>query len=223
MVELRNKYPAMDMGGTLSYGGSQLWAKEKTMQQCGCGVIACADVLLYLSRFHTGNKPSPLIGFDASHPITCSEYEKLIKAISPRYVPLIPRFGINGISLVLGLKFLLRHENIELKVGWGVKRKNIITSIEAMLRRDIPVILSIGPNFPMLLGNKKVDLYSLGNDGQYRMALSIRSHYVVVTGMDGTWLRLSSWGRKYYMKIHEYLQYIDECSSPIVSNIVNIQ
>ena len=223
MVELRNKYPAVNMSGTLSYGGSQLWAKEKTMRQCGCGVIACADVLLYLSRFYTANKPSPLIGFDASLPISCSEYEKLIKAISPRYFPLIPRFGINGISLVLGLKLLLRRENIELKVGWGVKRENIIPSIEAMLRRDIPVILSVGPNFPLLLGNNMVGFYWLSGDGQYRKALSIRSHYVVVTGMDDTWLQLSSWGIKYYMRIDDYLRYIDEHSSPIVTNIVNIQ
>lgn len=222
MLCLQHEYPSVINCGRTSYGGSQLWFNKKNMQQCGCGVIACGDVFLYLSHFH------PELGLPdygcvhGDKPMLLNEYEDYISSLSPRYFPLIPHFGINGISLVLGLKRIIGHYNSVAQISWGEKKDRLIDSIEDMLRRDTPVILAIGPNFPLLLGNKQVNFYTLSSSGECVKTVSTRSHYVVVTALDDNWMQISSWGRKYYLNVAEYLLYIDQHSSPIVSNIVRI-
>ena len=94
--------------------------------------------------------------------------------------------------------------------------------MEEMLRRDIPVILSIGPNFPRLWKQGKETLYRM-DQGDYRRAAETRAHYVTVTGMDESWLRISSWGKEYYLSREEYETYRADISSALVSNIVYIR
>ena len=47
-AELRRPWPAVREGESLSYGGNQNWFSDENFRRCGCGVIACADALLYL-------------------------------------------------------------------------------------------------------------------------------------------------------------------------------
>ena len=54
-------------------------------------------------------------------------------------------------------------------------------------------------------------------------AARTRAHYVIVTGIAGEWLRISSWGRMYYIRIAEYEDYVRRYSCPLFSNICFIR
>lgn len=109
-----------------------------------------------------------------------------------------------------------------MRASWGLRFGQILPRIEAMLQQDIPVILAIGPNFPPLLGRKKVTFYRLEN-GEYLPAAETAAHFVVVTGIVGEYLQVSSWGKEYYMFWPEYQRYVKKCSSFFASNICRIR
>ena len=52
MLTLKYPYISVTDGSRRSYGGDQGKSENATMRSCGCGVIAAADVLLYLSRLY---------------------------------------------------------------------------------------------------------------------------------------------------------------------------
>ena len=189
-----------------SFGGDQRRAQKAITRKCGCGVIACADLLLYLEH-------RPL-------PVAAADYNALAEELRRRYLPLLPRFGINGLLLTLGLNRCLRSRSIHLRATWGVRPGRLQRCIGGMLARDLPVILAIGPNFPLFWRRKKLTLYKTASDGSRRPAGSTCAHYVTVTAMDDEWLHISSWGEAYSIRWAEYRDYVKRCSSWLVSNIV---
>ena len=56
MVEhrLQHSFPTVDNKGILTYGGSQQLSDSAVIRKCGCGVVAAADLFIYLQRFHAG-------------------------------------------------------------------------------------------------------------------------------------------------------------------------
>lgn len=50
---LNGEYISVLRNGVLSYGGSQRWLDSGALRQCGCGVIAALDLLLYLRQQRT--------------------------------------------------------------------------------------------------------------------------------------------------------------------------
>jgi hypothetical protein len=135
-----------------------------------------------------------------------------------------------------------------------------------MLSRDIPVILSIGPNTPFLWKNEGVTFYNreilsdvddTSNENspsdinssihlptlyRYRpVKNNINSHYVTVTGLykmersnradqeespNGNgkiMLRISSWGKLYYIDYNQYRDYIDNFGGTFTSSMIYIK
>ena len=91
-----------------------------------------------------------------------------------------------------------------------------------MLEAQIPVVLAVGPNFPMLWGNQRLIFYE--KDGMlYHPKTTTKAHYVTITEIDGEWLTISSWGKKYYIKKAEYEMYVRKHSNYLFSNILVIQ
>jgi hypothetical protein len=45
---------------------------------------------------------------------------------------------------------------------------------------------------------------------------------VTVTGMDDEWLQIASWGKRYFIRRCEYMEYIRKNSSYFASNILHI-
>ena len=90
-----------------------------------------------------------------------------------------------------------------------------------MLEEQIPVVLAIGPNFPILWGNHRLTLYEK-DGGIFRPKTTTRAHYVTITEMDEEWLTVSSWGKKYYVKKLEYEAYVRKHSNYLFSNILVI-
>lgn len=222
MLTLRYPYVSVEKNGVISYGGSQTWSDSKVMRRCGCGVVGGMDLLIYLSKYHRECRsdvfPDELL-WDV---IREEEYDKYSKKLSRGYLPLMPPFGMNGLTLVLGLNLCFRRFGMPMRAQWGVRRSELWQSIEKMLSEDIPVILSIGPNFPRVWENNKAALYVKQCDDHPHRAASTHSHFLTVTGIDEDWLQVSSWGRKYYISRGEYEEYVSRYSNGVLSSIVYI-
>lgn len=222
MLTLKHPYIAVEKDGIISYGGSQTWSDGKVMRRCGCGVIGSMDILIYLSKYHSdcrsGDFPDELL-WDV---IREEVYDKYSHRLSRRYMPLMPPVGMNGITLVLGLNLFFRRYKMPVYARWGVRRSELWNNIENMLSEDIPVILSIGPNFPRVWQKNKAALYEKHYDDHPHKAASTHSHFLTVTGIDDEWLQVSSWGRRFYISRREYEEYVSQHSNGILSSIVYI-
>ena len=223
MLRLVHPFPAVQRGALRSCGGNQAWSEKKNMQRCGCGVIASVDLLVYLTRWHGIDAPPELRALAAQDPIALADYDRFALALSRRYLPLIHGHGINGVSLALGLDLYFLRHRLPYRARWGVLPGHFWSALEKMLRADLPVILSVGPNFPLLWKKNMLCFYARLPDGSYRPAAHTLAHYVSVTGLDERWLQISSWGREYYVNREEYGAYIAAHSSAIVSNILWVE
>ena len=215
---LKNQYPAVERAGVLSYGGNQTWSENPVIRKCGCGVIGSLDLLLYLGRYHCAAPWLPTEG-----PVAQKEYDRLCAALSRKYFPLLPPFGTNGVALACGLNGIFRKTHMPFHASWRISEKRLFGTVEAMLDKDIPAVISIGANFPLVWQGEGVTLYTKDRTGAMRKAASARAHYVTVTGSDDEWLRISSWGREYYMNKAEYKRYIEKNSSSIISNVLYVE
>lgn len=210
MPNLKKPYVRVQRGTVLSYGGSQMWAQREAIRLCGCGPVAAFDTLLYL----TGRNREPL---DEEN------YMRELTEITRRYFPLIKPIGINGITLALGFNRLLRKYNLPYRAFWAVSGRKFWTRVQELLDQDIPVIFSVGPNFPAVWSKHRLSFYARRSDGSYVPVSSAKAHYITATGMDETWLRISSWGREYYISRREYDEYVRTYSASLVSNILMLR
>ena len=223
--ELGRPYVSVSYAAGESYGGSQLLLPGRTEQAVGCGVVAALDLLLYLARAH--GYSVQLGGADVprgEEAIPAADYARLAREVRRRYIPLIPGSGAGGFTLAAGLNRCFRANGLPYRAIWGVPYGRLWDEIGAMLAQDIPVDLSVGPNFPRLWQRHALRLYR-DEDGAARTpsADAARAHYVTVTGMDGGWLRVSSWGRAYEIRRDEYLAYVRAHSARLFSNILLIR
>ena len=222
LLQIRHNYISVSSGQRLSFGGSQMLSRSKTMREVGCGVIAALDLLLYLCRFHGCDCPFFAEAAEDGV-IDEKEYDELAQKLSRRFFPMIPKLGINGLMLAGGLNLFFLRYKLPYRASWGIGGGKLFRQIEEMLARDIPVILSVGPNFPLFWQKNELTFYAAAPDGSLRAACSIKAHYVTVTGIDEKYLKISSWGREYFIDREEYMSYIRRHSGSIVSNIVKIR
>lgn len=219
---LQHPYPMIrHSNGRLAYGGDQSAAQNKTMRRCGCGVVGGADLLLYLHRWRAGCRTEVFSDTDGPA-IPQEQYGPLIEELRRRYFPILYPFGKDGVTLAMGMNRYFRKYGIRLRARWNAGKRSLWTNMERMLREDIPVILSIGPNFPLFWQKHKLAMYRHTPDG-YRPANATNSHFLMVTGMEGKWLRVSSWGQEYYIDRDEYCEYVRKHSCWLFSNILSVK
>lgn len=223
MQGLQHSYISLSLSSGISYGGGQQFSKDAMIRRCGCGVIAAADLLLYLSRWHSHGAVDYFAMLLEDTPVPLPVYDRCIRNLSRSYFPIIPYAGINGIMLMAGMELFFRGHGMPYTARWCILQGKLWARIEDMLAADIPVIMSVGPNFPMIWGNRRVRFYVQGPDGQYRPASAARAHYFTVTGMDEVWLQISSWGRRYYLSRRDFVDYVRRYSTSIASNILYIE
>lgn len=190
-----------------SFGGNQEWFEDERMKKFGCGLIGVADILWYMN-------------FTKAEGMTMSqeEYFLMTTGLRKKYFHLIPALGITGWGIARGMNRYFRKHKSSMRAHWGVKTKHLQTEIVSMLEKDIPVLLSVGPNWPKLWGRQGVSLYSKPG----RKYQEFFDHYVVVTSFDGKMLEVSSWGKRYFILFEEYLSYIRQYSCGLFSNILFI-
>lgn len=208
MKSLKQPYLEIEFESGASYGGNQGWFSKKYLRDSACGVIGAADVILHL----LGKKKMPE-----------AEYMEFAEMLQKRFLPVIPKYGMNGLALMFGLNRYFQKQKMPYCCFWGLSGKKMISRMDKMLEKDIPVIFSVGPNFPNFWGRQSVKLYKKTADENYVPVSKARAHYMIATGREGRWILLSSWGKKYYMDYMEYREYVKKYSSPIVSNIICIK
>ena len=221
----RLKYPyiAVMKEGSLSYGGNQQWSSKKTIQKYGCGVIAGTDLLLYLSLHKDYCKGKEFKDSEGINGILdAEEYMELAEKMKRHYFPVIPGLGMPVWLLAGGINRYFHINRIPLKVSFGVWGRNLRNRVAAMLAHDIPVILAVGPNFPVPVKKQKLSFYEKKGNS-YEEMCSVAAHFVVVTTMEGEWLQISSWGKTYYINLSEYQTYVRRYSFFLVSNIFYIR
>ena len=98
-----------------------------------------------------------------------------------------------------------------------------------MLQNDLPVIFSVGPNTPWIFGKKSIGMYKPENNGELKKVDQVSRHYVMLTGIaagpkDGrTLLKISSWGRSYFLDYDEYREYVRKTGDTITSSMIYIR
>ena len=91
-----------------------------------------------------------------------------------------------------------------------------------LLDRDVPVILSIGRNFPRVWRNVETAFYTLGRESG-PPACSTNAHFVTVTAMDEDYLTVSSWGHPYRLSREEFDAYRREASASLLCTILDVR
>jgi len=222
MVKLSSAYISVVKNQQCSYGGSQLWSENAVMKRCGCGVIAAADLLIYLARSRVSCNKGPAGGFCDKKVIDHESYETFTASLRRTYLPLLPPAGMTGISLALGLNVYFTRWKLPLHARWAVKQQKLWESMEKMLENDIPVIFAVGPNFPLVWENHRLNFY-FKTGGSYVKANSAKAHFITLTGIDRDWLEISSWGRRYFINRNEFTQYVQHHSLNYLSSMLLIE
>ncbi|MBQ1270712.1 MAG: hypothetical protein IIY11_03545 [Clostridia bacterium] len=221
--ELRHPFIEVEGARGVTYGGNQRYSRQNYVKKSGCGVIASCDLLLYLSD-HRGDCKN---GFFADalrdNRLTLEEYNDLADRLRRHYLPVVPNYGINGFSLAIGLNAYFMRYKLPFTARWGVGKGRLWSAIDEMLSKDLPVIFSIGNQFPRFWRKDKLGLYPAPDRENHRHATATRAHYVTVTAADENWLRISSWGGEYYISKAEYCRFVDEHSNYLFSNILYLK
>ena len=220
-TELKHPYVSVACARGESYGGDQSLLGDRTEQTVGCGVVAALDLLLYLSRCHGATARLLRETPPEDGAISAETYKRLAHQLRKAYLPLIPGQGINGILLAVGLDRVFLGDGLPYLARWGVPYRRLWSETERMLAEDIPVILSVGPNFPKLWQHRALSMYD-ETDGRASRE-TVHAHYLTVTGMDGEWLQASSWGRRCFLRREEYLAYVAAHSARLFSNILIVK
>lgn len=215
----------------VSYGGNQAWCKSKRLQKSGCGAIALADISIYLAE------QNPNMMTDAIRRISKpnglynkNDYLEYVKFFYSRFVIGMLPGGMNGFALKHAMNRYFLLNDIGLKATWKVflSDEAMMKDIRHLIRKNKPVVLSIGPNTPKFWGQEGVTFY-INKDGELKESLKkqVKSHYVVVTGVqeikEEEYLVVSSWGREYYIRYREYRDYIKHYGGRITSSILYIR
>lgn len=193
------------------YGGAQDWCQQKYMRQYGCGVIACANLLFHLLQKEDRNS-----GY-----VDKTVFMKLVEELRRKYLLVLPILGMNGIMMMLGMNWYFFRHKMSYRARWGCLPSNLWERTREMLNKGIPVVVSVGPNFPKMWGKNRVKLY-MKYGSVYQEKTQTKAHYVTITDMDEEWLTVSSWGNKYYINKREYEEYVKKYSNYLFSNILYV-
>lgn len=199
-----------------AYGISQQWSSMPVLRGWGCGTAAALMLLGYLHRYHADGQSAPWELFpEVPEKEDC---RVLLDTVGKRYFPVLPRYGMNGFSLAFCLNRYFRRFRMPYTAWWRSVR--VIPVLRRMLAADIPVIFSVGPDFPLLWQKHPLELYA--HIGDKTPVQKVRAHYMVATGLENGWLRLSSWGREYYLPIAAWEEHHKYHSGYLVDGIIQI-
>ena len=215
---LKSVYPGIRQAGRVSFGGNQRQLKSAVLQHCGCGVVATLDLIRYLHLYHPDCRTDFFAGVADTPDLPEPVYDLCAQRMR-HFVPVLYPIGSTGFSLAAGLNRYFKRHNVPLKASWGVSKDRIWQEIEDMLERDLPVILSVGNQFPVFWKKKGAQLYRRSGEA-LKQSVHVHAHYVTVVGIDDAWLRISSWGQEYYLAREEFLRYRDKESMNLLCNIV---
>ena len=214
-LKLQHSYPAVLTSVGLSVGGSQMWSDNRIIQKCGCGPVAAFDLCCYLENREYGRSFQPIL--------SKAEYSRSLEQIQKKYFPLLYPSGINGVLLASGLNRLFRDRFLPWHARWVSSGRMLFDRVQSMLAQDIPVILSVGPNFPFFWQKHALPFYLRNRRGELQQVTSVCGHYVTVIAINSSTMTISSWGHQYEIKLEEYRAFVRKHSNNLFSNIILIE
>lgn len=222
-IALKHDICSVDCGLRKTYGGSQMLSENKNIRKYGCGIVAATDLIFYIDRYHCKLSYPLLQELDETGAVPLETYRRLLTELNRRFFPLIPKRGLNCFMLAGGLSIFFRLYGIKVTALWCMSGGKLWERVENMLCRDLPVIFSVGTNFPKVWGKERLNLYAKTPDGVFRPAGSVHAHFMTVTAIDDTHIRVSSWGREYYISKAEFEEYVRKYSGNILCNMVYVK
>jgi hypothetical protein len=222
-------------------------SRDYVLHNYGCGTIATADLFLYLALQSESNRsPETMMAIDETDSVNYDNYDDYVRTINAHYTKTKRFIAVLGPTIASAVNsysntYMLRYQA---SWKWALSYYDMFEMISEMLIHDIPVILSIGPNTPNLWGKKGIPFYERyeveipadkthptpTKQYRYRPVIhDVNSHYVAVTAIikddaaSTILLRISSWGKQYYIKYEEYRDYIENYSGTFTSSIVYIK
>ncbi len=228
---LNKNYIRIKNMNMVSYGGNQSWCKNKKLQKAGCGVLAMADLTIYFAEQNPGmmtdairriNKPNGLYNKN--------DYLTYVRWFNRHYVVYLMHNGLTGIAIMNTMNRYFIINDISLRARWKLflSDEAMMKEIKHMIKRDRPVILSVGPNTPNVFGKKGITFY-VAKEGRLLNSAKkdVKSHFVVVTGVtsicDKEYLIVSSWGKEYYINYEEYRDYVKNSGGRMTSSLLSIR
>ncbi len=233
-----------------SYGGNQGWFKDDQFSHDdeinygGCGLIAMADYLLYLSLAdHQLAKSLP--GLVKPQQLKGATYEMFVKSLYYKYLkpwrnPLFsPKkyqkdanfvLGIQGWQLKKGLNRYFKQSQSQRRVKF-ISLKNHKHKISQIIKKELqenrPVPLIVGPNkseFPKglkFIGRKQGMLVNSIGGKEAGKVIDITAHWVMITKYEKDYeseiekITISSWGKMYEVELKRFLEQSDWISGII--------
>lgn len=192
---------------------------DRRIRSYGCGLVAVTDLILTLGEGSPSAECSVFGGIGSMPALGL--YNSLLDYVDRNYLHVLPRFGINGIALCITANRLFRRYSLPYRARWGVRRGKLAGCVKEMLGHNIPVIFAVGPHYPFAR-KKTVGLYRSA-DSDAMPVSSVSGHYMTILGMTDDNFILTSWGKLYYMRISEFLDYASRYSLPVVSSILYVR
>ncbi len=246
IIELQHPdYVPVQYKGTQSFGGNQCWfskehflSREYTIHKWGCGTVAMGDLFLYLARSNQRwNTPATSLTRINRPVVDVEDYKIYLGFIHNHFAPVIPGSGMTGFALAGAVRHYALWYQIPVRIAWRgfLNDEEMLQVMRRMLKNDLPVILSIGPNMPLVFMRKGITLYTKSktedNNKLEHYAVSkknVHKHFITVTGIVGLknkqiMLKISSWGQEYYINYQELRDYINSTGDRLTSSLLYLE
>lgn len=229
-IELKYDYIRVREEKGFSYGGNQNWFSDKILSGYGCGLVAIGDIILYMGKGHKPVIKNVYNKMNSKVLLEKEEYLDFLKKLS-RGIFWVPPKGMIGPAIAISFNIYAICHKSSARASWGCWSKDMLAEITRMLKENIPVLFSVGANFPFIWKKEGVHLYhkTIVN-GKEVMSDSgtVFRHYMVITGMVeneeyGEMIKLSSWGKEYYICWEEFENYLKKKSNKFFTNILCIK
>ncbi len=169
-IELSNpNYVPVMKDAKIFYGGSQMWfnaakwnSKDYIIHNYGCGLIATADLFLYLALQNSArNTPDTEVALRGLKQVNYENYDSYIRNINNQYTKTKRFITVLGTKISSVINRYLSIYDLGYHASWKLHLTyyDMLDIMEEMLSLDIPVILSIGPNTPNLWGKNGISFY----------------------------------------------------------------
>jgi len=212
-----------EKGAIIGNGSNQGWFSSSpwfNVSGQGCGIISSLDACYYIE----GNR----IISKAQYEFGINDFAKIIvftKLFMHEFF--FKKFAI-GITPNQICRFMNKRLKGQYKVSYNGRfgHADLLEKIESQLNNDLPIIWSL------YRPRKKITLYTFKSvTREYIPTTSTNSHYVNAIAVihdaapnHPTMIKISSWGKIYYIDFDEYLKYTEgSIISAVCSNIFLIK